>query len=103
MSNQEIYIIGTSDYDTIAKGGIDTAIEYQSVRIEDLKRNLSNFLGSMSSIFSDVEKNIGNLELKDITIDVGVSASGKIGLIGFVESGIEGGISITLKRKETHD
>ena len=103
MSSQEIFIIGTSDYDAIAKGGFDSTIECQTVRIEDLKRNLSNFLGSLNPVFSDLETTIGNLELKQITINVGVSASGKVGLIGSVESGIEGGISITLKRKKTHD
>lgn len=101
MPEQEIYVIGTTDYDVCAKGGFDPAIECQSVRIEELKRNLSGFLGSIGPMFSDIEKTIGDLELKEITIKVGVSAGGKIGLIGSVESGVEGGITIKLKRKKS--
>lgn len=99
MTDQEIYIIGAKEDDIYAKGSSN----WDSVRIEDLKNNLSVFLQSMSTLFAGVEESIGNLELKEISINTEISANGKIGLIGSVESGIKGGLTIKLTRKTNDD
>lgn len=107
MANQEIFIIETTNHKAQAKGGpttnVATSSVWSSVSTETLKDSLTDFIKDISTIFSNVEKTIGNLELKEITVNVGVSGKGKIGIIGSVESGIEGGIEIKLTRKKSDD
>ena len=91
-----------------AKGTSNTAVGTSSghsvvwspVSIDTLKNSLTDFLREISTLFSNVEETVGSLELKEITVNVGVSGKGKIGLIGSVESGVEGGIAIKLTRKK---
>lgn len=99
MSDQQIYIIETEKFDAYAKGGPGQSVIWNSAQIEDIKNGLSDFLKDISTLFSDVEETIGDLQLKEITLNVGIKASGKIGLIGSVESGVEGGLSIKLTKK----
>lgn len=99
MSDQEIYIIGAKDVDIYAKG---SSANWGTIRIEDLKNNLSDFLQGMNTLFTGVDESIGDLELKEISITTEVSANGKIGLIGSVESGFKGGLTIKLSRKDNH-
>lgn len=111
MTSKDIYILETANYDAYTKGSRTNSsgassnrpAEWQSVSIDTLKENLSDFLEGMDSLFSDVENTIRNMDLKEITLNVSVSGKGKVGLIGTVEAGIEGGISIKLKRRKPND
>lgn len=99
MANQEILVVGTKDYDVYAKGVANSPLGCESVLVEELKNNFSDFLKGVNSIFSDIETSIESLEIKEITLNVDVSASGKIRLIGSVEAGVGGGITVKLKKK----
>ena len=100
MANQEIFIVGTNDYNMYTKEISNSPIDCQSVLVEDLKNNFSDFLKGVNTIFSEIETSVDSLEIKEITINVDVSASGKIRLIGSVEAGVEGGITVKLKKKK---
>lgn len=100
MSDNQIYIIGINEGETNAKGIVKGAeIICQAVNIEDLNRNLLSFLNCIDSVFSDIDSSIKEIQVKDITLNVSISASGKISLIGSAEAGIKGGITIRLQKK----
>lgn len=100
MSEHSIYIIGDEEDDVYAKGLGDAIARRIPVPTMDLKRELDGFLNEIDSLFSDIETNISRLELKEIDLNINISTSGKISLIGSVETGVEGGITIKLKRKK---
>lgn len=98
MNSEEILVTCVDDYDEYAKGIGNINTVCQALKVDDLKRNMTVFLQNVSAIFDDVESSLTSIELKDISITVGISSTGKLSLIGSIETGIEGGITIRLKR-----
>lgn len=100
MSNNEIYLWGTDDNDDDAKGFTDLIISHFSVDTEVLKRNFSEFMCKIDACFADLDSAVKNFEMDEIDLNLSVSGSGEISLIGSVKTEVQGGITVKMKRKK---
>jgi hypothetical protein len=72
----------------------ESKIGLKEIPLEVLKNNLANISRSMIKVLEDV-KHIGQFRLKEITLQVEVSSEGGINLIGTVNLGGKGAITLT--------
>ena len=59
-----------------------------------IKASLSQLTGEITSVLEDI-KAVGGFQLKQITLNVEISAEGKVFLVG--KAGAKGGISLTFQ------
>lgn len=69
----------------------DTILEH--IPIEKLQANLSNVCMGLTRALSDI-KEVGNFRLKEVSIQVEVTASGGVNLIGTATLGGKGAITL---------
>lgn len=77
-----------------------SSLVYRDLPIEKLKDSLNDFTDNVSSILQGVKKEINNYQLDEVELNVELSASGSIRLIGSVEVGTTGAIKLTFKRHD---
>lgn len=59
-----------------------------------LKKSMANLSNCISTVFADI-KNVGNFKLKEIKLEVEISAAGGFNLVGTATAGTKGAISLT--------
>lgn len=64
-----------------------------------LNRSFNSLLSKAQEIFSIVEPEPGEITIKEITLNLDISASGEVRLIGGVGVEVAGGMQIKLERK----
>ncbi|MHB8117432.1 MAG: Pepco domain-containing protein [Methanothrix sp.] len=83
-----------SDQMGLFRRGPNADIGFRQVPIEILKKNLAGISSAMLNVLGDI-KQVGQFKLKEITIEVEVSADGGVSLIGTANLGGKGAISLT--------
>lgn len=101
MSEKTISIIG-KDYPQAQSKGLSNHSQNgcKEVSLEILKTNLSTFISDLGATFDQMTAEIGNYELDEIEVNVDISVSGSVRLIGSIESGMSGGVTLKFKRKK---
>jgi hypothetical protein len=71
----------------------------ESVQIQDLTGNISNFLDQMTLILNTTPDSVGKFRLEEISISAEITTEGKVVLCGVGgEIGISGGLEFVFKR-----
>jgi len=86
----------TNSNDEMGMFGIlkpDADIKLKQIPVNVLKRNLTSISLSMLNVIDDI-KQIGKFKLKEVTLQVEVSADGGVSLIGTASLGGKGAISL---------
>ena len=101
MSEKTISIIG-KDYPQTQSKGLSNHSQNgcKEVSLEILKTNLSTFISDLGATFDQMTAEISNYELDEIEVNVDISVSGSVRLIGSIESGMSGGVTLKFKRKK---
>jgi hypothetical protein len=71
----------------------DAEAVLEEVPVDKLRANLKSISESLSALFRDI-KQVGAMQLKEVTVAVEVSASGGVSLIGTVNVGGKGAITL---------
>lgn len=98
MENYNISIIGREFSSFVPKGNSPADLFRKEIPLSDLQTNLSTFISKISLSFEKIKSTIPNYVLDEITVNVEISATGGISLIGSVETGAAGGITLKFKR-----
>lgn len=102
-----ISIISTNYPDAPSKGKdrgaldiVKKALGFKSeVPASDLATNLAEFLNTMGGIVEGLPTGLGQFELKEMSLAIEVSATGKISLLGSgVDVSGKSGLTLTLKK-----
>ena len=72
----------------------DTEIAVRDLPVDRLRENLNMVCQGFASVFNDV-KRVGHFQLKEVSIQVEVTAEGGIELIGTAKLGGKGAITLT--------
>jgi hypothetical protein len=68
------------------------------VEPKKLAQNFTEFLSSFEDVVRATPQTIAQYSVSEITLNLGISVAGEVGLIGKVGVGLETGVSVTLKR-----
>jgi hypothetical protein len=90
------FLVSLPDEDEEVKGlfSPDADIAVRNLPTNQLRENLSEVCQGVASMVSDVKK-VGGFQLKEISIQVEVTAEGGIELIGTAKLGGKGAITLT--------
>lgn len=100
MLKQNICIIGQEDSKIQSKGVLNQyQLRYGELPIEKLEANLSAFVESLGVVFDNLSAPIKSFELDEIEVKVDISINGGVSLVGSVEAGTSGGVTLKFKRK----
>jgi len=90
------FLVSLPDEDEQVKGifSSDSDIVVRDLPTERLRENLNKVCQGVASMVNDV-KQVGNFQLKQITIQVEVTAEGGVELIGTAKLGGKGAITLT--------
>ena len=90
------FLVSLPTEDEQVKGifSTDTDIAVRDLPTERLRENLNKVCHEVASLISDVNK-VGSFQLKQVTIQVEVTAEGGIELIGTAKLGGKGAITLT--------
>jgi hypothetical protein len=96
----------TSSSENETKRGVKTKIKSVSsqiayVAVNELEKNMSQFLNNLNTIISNSPKEVGGLALDEIEIHANIDSKGNISLLGILgaELVVQGGIKFVLRRK----
>lgn len=98
MEEYTISIIGKDSCELEPKGKAETHFSYRNLPINTLQANLTDFITRLGTSFENIKTEMSNYALDEIEINVEVSASGGISLVGSIEAGATGGIMLRFKR-----
>ena len=105
MAQDEITILTTSQLEE--KAGLPNFKSFSKKEIKvnpaDLANNLKDFLATLKPVIEAQTTKIGEFSVEEIELSLAINAKGGIELIGKFDAGIEGGIKIKLKRKDSPD
>ncbi len=73
--------------------------QVKDLKISKLRESLAHLSEAASEIFQDI-KQIGGFQLKQIQLQVEISAEGGFVLVGTAKAGAKGAISLTFQNKE---
>lgn len=98
MEDYTIEILSKEHSDFVSKGGAGSHLLYSKLPISTLQSNLSDFITRLGTSLENVQSGISNYILDEIEINIEVSATGSISLVGSIEAGTTGGITLRFKR-----
>lgn len=98
MENCVISIVGKETDTFISKGNSGTRLICRDLPIDTLQKNLTEFIGRLGTSLENIQSGISNYDLDEIEINIEVSATGSISLVGAIEAGATGGITLRFKR-----
>ncbi|QPF86586.1 hypothetical protein IC762_10025 [Bradyrhizobium genosp. L] len=90
MSSADKVIIFTKNADEFELLGEKSKVE---LPVDDLRRNLEEFMSAFKDILPAAEKPAAGLGLKTISVALGINGKGQVGFLG---TGVEVGGSATL-------
>lgn len=100
-NKKTIEIVGYDNTNAIGKGYGDR-LQSRQVDLLDFKSSLTTFMEKIDDVFSNIKSDIQDTyELDEIEAKIEISASGEIRLIGKLEAGASGGLTLKYKRKDT--
>lgn len=77
-------------------------VRSSQLAIADLGEELSKTMKNLSAVLGKIDDAESKYYLDEIHLSLGIDASGKISLVGEVAAGVQTGVQIILKRRETH-
>jgi len=98
MDAIDVFALDVPDDDNDAKGGLGQASAeavLKRIPVSTIQRNLNTFVQSMSGALKEVSSLGGDFGLREIVLNVEVTASGGVVLIGTAK--VEGKGSISLR------
>lgn len=101
MDGYFVDVIGSDVSDLTPKGSIVTKLSHQ-VSLDVLQTNLTDFIEKMCIALKNVQTKISNYSLHEIEMSVDISASGGVTLVGSIEAGAKGGITLKFVR-DSHE
>lgn len=101
MDGYYVDIIG-SDVSALAPKGLAATKLPQHLSVDVLQENLTDFVEKMCIALKNVQTKISNYSLDEIEVSVDISASGGVTLVGSIEAGAKGGITLKFVR-ESHE
>lgn len=72
----------------------------KELSVDTIRKNLLDLSETLDSVLEDIGQSNGKFSLEEISLNVEISGSGKIQLIGAVEAGVKGGITLTFKKSK---
>lgn len=103
MANKNEITILTTSQEQKEKAGLPDfkAFAKKEIKVstEALSKNLKEFMEKIKPIIESQAEKIGQFSVTEIELNLAINASGGIDLIGKMEAGIEGGITIKLTRE----
>ena len=94
-----VSILGRDSVITQSKGIYrQSPLKYGEIPIDIFQTNLATFIKNLSKVFDSAIPSMANYELNEIEINVDVSVTGGISLIGSVEAETSGGLTLRFKR-----
>lgn len=75
----------------------------KEVSLDIVRENLAAFINNLSTTFDQVTATINNYELDEIEVKVDITVSGGVRLIGSMETGMDGGVTLKFKRKSKNE
>ncbi|MBD2093006.1 hypothetical protein H6F67_24470 [Microcoleus sp. FACHB-1515] len=90
------FLVSLPEEDEETKGifSTETEIVVRDLPTDRLRENLNRVCQGVASMLDDVRK-VGNFKLKEVTIQVEVTAEGGIELVGTAKLGGKGAITLT--------
>lgn len=98
MENCTISVVGKSSEAFVSKGSGGTRLVCKDLPVDTLQKNLAEFIDRLGASLESIQSRISNYDLDEIEINIEVSATGSISLVGSVEAGATGGITLKFKR-----
>lgn len=98
MEDYTIEVLGKEHSEFISKGSAGSHLLYSKLPISTLQANLSDFITRLGTSLEHIQSNMLNYTLDEIEINIEVSATGSISLVGSIEAGTTGGITLKFKR-----
>lgn len=98
MENCMISVVGKGSETFMSKGSGGTRLVCKDLPVDTLQKNLAEFIDRLGTSLECVQSRISNYDLDEIEINIEVSATGSISLVGSVEAGATGGITLRFKR-----
>ena len=105
MEEQTVIILGTGSFNTDndgvhskGYGSRVSDITVGNINLTSLQNNLNHVIKGLDDVFQALEPNLGGMQLEEMTLKLEISAKGEIGLVGKVEAGASGGITLKYKR-----
>lgn len=101
MGEKDISVVTVGDPQNrgiVSKNPDSSSLIYRDLPIEKLKENINDFTNKISEVLDGIQGKLKNYKLDEIELNVELSASGSIHLIGSVEVGTTGAITLTFKR-----
>lgn len=98
MEDYTIEILGKENGEFTSKGSTVSRLLYNRLPISTLQTNLSDFVARLATSLENVQSGISNYTLDEIEVNIEVSATGSISLVGCIEAGTTGGITLRFKR-----
>jgi len=89
---REIFVI-TED----SGAGIQKFAADKSIPVEKLREHLRAFTGALSSALDSIQSVAGDFQLSEVQVTATLSA--EAGFVWVTKAGVEGGITLTFKRK----
>lgn len=83
-------------------GKATTKIYSTYVEVSTLSENLNEFLVEFQKVLEKQPKSKSGYEIDEIELSLGVNAKGGISLLGKLEAGVEAGIKVKLKKKNSN-
>jgi hypothetical protein len=78
--------------ETLGILGLSTSIE--PIDTEKIRGSLTHLSGQISALLQDI-KRVGDFQLKEVQLQVVVTAEGGVALIGLAKAGVTGAITLT--------
>ena len=98
MDNRTISIVGKETNTFISKGNLGAHLVCRDLPVDTLQTNLAEFINQLGTSLENVQSTIRNYVLDEIEVCIEISATGSISLVGSIEAGATGGVTLKFKR-----
>lgn len=98
MESSTISVVGKEPSTFVSKGDTRTHLVCRDLPIDTLQTNLAEFIDKLEVSLKNVQSTISDYSLDEIEVSIEVSAAGSISLVGSIEAGATGGITLKFKR-----
>lgn len=101
MEEAKISIVGREDLPD-AKGFKNYVVTRGELSESIFEKNLSEFVSKIDSALSKVHSTISEYSLDEVELNIEISVSGSISLLGTIEGSTTGGVTLLFRRR-SHD
>lgn len=100
MSEYSFLVLGKTDNDEISKDINQFEFGLGKLPASKFKMALEDFVNGMGAVLNGLDATVRDFHLDEIEVVIEVSTTGSISLIGSIEMGTTGGLTLRFKRNE---